>query len=125
MLQRVPEAWGEQADAAWQHVQALADTLSLDELADLRDVDILRRLFEEDDLRVFAPGRVGFRCSCSRERVETTLMMLGREELGQLLEETGHIDVRCEFCDAGYRVDGAEAEVLFGAAGPRSPTTLH
>jgi len=126
LLQRVPEAWGDQAEAAWQHVQALADTLSRDELADLRDEDILRRLFSADDLRVFEPGEVGFRCSCDRERVATTLRMLGREEIARLLSEAGQIEVRCEFCNAGYRFDQSEATAIFSEAHLSDrPPTLH
>ncbi len=119
LLQRVPEAWGDQAEAAWQHVQALADTLSRDELADLQDEEILRRLFSADDLRLFEPGDIGFHCSCGRERVESTLRLLGRDEITRLLAETGQIEVRCEFCNAGYRFDPDEAAAIFG--GPPRP----
>ncbi len=122
LLQRVPDAWGEEAEAAWQHVQALADTLSRDELVDLQDETILRRLFSADDLRLFEPGSVGFRCSCERARVETTLRMLGREELAKLLEDAGQIEVRCEFCNASYCFDDAQVSGIFGSAPSTSDT---
>jgi len=113
LLQRLPEAYGDQAELAWEHVQALADTLSGDELAELQDEDILRRLFSEDDLRMFDPTPVVFRCSCSQGRVETTLKMLGREELDELIAEQGRVDVRCEFCNRLYRFDPVDAAGLF------------
>lgn len=126
LLQRVPEAWGDHAEAAWQHVQALADTLSRDELAELRDEEILRRLFSADDLRLFEPGEVDFRCSCGRDRVETTLRLLGRQEIRRLLAEAGRIEVRCEFCNASYRFDHQEASALFGATVDEGgPQILH
>jgi molecular chaperone Hsp33 len=122
LLQRVPEAWGDQAEAAWQHVQALADTLSGDELADLHDEEILRRLFSADDLRLFEPGDIDFHCSCGRGRVESTLRLLGQEEITRLLAETGQVEVRCEFCNASYRFDPGEAAAIFGTE-PNSDVT--
>lgn len=113
LLQRLPEAYGDEAELAWEHVQALADTLSGDELAGLQDEAILRRLFSEDDLRLFDSIPVAFRCSCSQGRVETTLKMLGRDELDQLIAEQGRVDVRCEFCNRLYRFDPVDTASLF------------
>jgi molecular chaperone Hsp33 len=126
LLQRVPDAWGEDAEKAWQHVQVLADTLSRDELRQLTDRDILRRLFHQDDLRLFEPQPVRFRCSCSQTRVEGTLKMLGREEIAGLLEEQAQIEVRCEFCNHAYLFDAVDAQSLFIDLPPDSnPPLLH
>lgn len=126
LLQRLPEAWDTAADAAWEHVQALADTLAPDELADLGDEEILRRLFSQEDLRVYEPGAVDFRCSCNQERVETTLRTLGRLEIEKLLAEMGRVEVRCEFCNESYRFDADDAESLFQEAGTvEPPPTMH
>lgn len=45
-----------------------------------------------------------FRCSCSKERVESALVSLGRAELEKILAEQGHTDVRCEFCLESYHL---------------------
>ena len=42
--------------------------------------EILHRLFNEDDLRLFEPSPVYFRCRCSRERVAGMLQGLGEAE---------------------------------------------
>jgi len=126
LLQRLPEAWDTAADAAWEHVQALADTLATDELTELADEEILRRLFSQEDLRVFDPATVDFRCSCSQERVETTLRTLGRAEIEKLLAEMGQIEVRCEFCNDSYRFDADDAGSLFDEPGSiEPPPTMH
>ena len=44
---------------------------------------------------------VEYRC-CTRERVEATLISLGREELGQIVEEGKDIHIECQFCDTPY-----------------------
>ena len=64
-------------DDAWRRVQLLADTLKPEELRKLSDRDILRRLFAEDDVRIFESSPVFFRCRCSRERVVGMLRGVG------------------------------------------------
>ncbi|KQX57761.1 MULTISPECIES: Hsp33 family molecular chaperone HslO [unclassified Paenibacillus] len=46
---------------------------------------------------------VMFRCKCSRERVETTLISLGKIELQEILEDEGFAEVVCHFCNEAYR----------------------
>ena len=54
------------------------------------------------DLERLETTPVEYRCYCSRERVASTLLSLGREELGSIVKsgETIHID--CQFCDRIY-----------------------
>ena len=59
----------------------LAATLSREELLSLDEETILRRLFWEESLRRFGPLRTRFHCSCSRERVSSMLVGLGRDEI--------------------------------------------
>ena len=100
-------------DDAWRRVQRVADTVTGSELLELSDIELLKRLFAEDDLRLFEPAPVFFRCSCSRERVETMLRSLGREEIDAILTEQGEIEVRCEFCSRLYRFDSVDGAGLF------------
>lgn len=45
---------------------------------------------------------IQFRCKCSQERVEQTLISLGRAELTQLMEEDETVEVKCHFCNEAY-----------------------
>ncbi|MDY6945119.1 MAG: Hsp33 family molecular chaperone HslO [Pseudomonadota bacterium] len=103
-------------DDAWNRVQMLADTLKPEELQTLSDRNILRRLFAEDDVRLFEPAPVFFRCRCSRERVLGMLRALGPEEVRSVLAEQGHVEVRCDFCNRAYRLDSVDVEQLFSHA---------
>lgn len=114
LLQRLPETESEDADA-WNRALNLAATLSSAELLKLAPREILRRLFHEEDLRVFDPRPVAFRCSCSRERVGNMLRMLGLSEVHSILAEQGKVDVNCEFCNHHYSFDAVDAEQLFAA----------
>jgi molecular chaperone Hsp33 len=103
-------------DDAWHRVQLLADTLKPEELQTLSDRNILRRLFSEDDIRLFEPAPVFFRCRCSRERVVGMLRALGPDEVRSVLAEQGHVEVRCDFCNRAYRLDSVDVEQLFAHA---------
>ncbi len=114
LLQRLPENVSEDADA-WNRALNLGNTLTSEELLKLPAREILHRLFHEEDLRLFDPRPVSFRCTCSRERVANMLRLLGLNEVHSILEEQGKIEVDCEFCNRHYHFDAVDAEQLFAA----------
>jgi molecular chaperone Hsp33 len=105
-------------DDAWRRVQLIGDTLTSEELRTLADVEILHRLFNEDDLRLFEPSPVYFRCRCSRERVAGMLQGLGEAETRSILAERGEVEVRCDFCNRAYVFDAVDVAQLFNAGVP-------
>jgi len=119
LLQRLPEAADDDADR-WDRACMLAGTVKASELLELAPADVVRRLFHEEDIRLFDPQPLAFRCSCSKARVESMLAMLGPEEVESVLAERGHVEVTCDFCNRAYRFDPVDAAQLF-AGGTRSP----
>ncbi|OFZ68372.1 MAG: molecular chaperone Hsp33 [Betaproteobacteria bacterium RBG_16_58_11] len=114
LLQRLPEKTSDDEDA-WNRALNLAGTLTPDELLSLPAREVLHRLFHEEDLRLFDPQPVSFRCTCSRDRVTAMLRMLGLDEVRSILSEQGRIDVDCEFCNQHYSFDPVDAEQIFAA----------
>lgn len=55
------------------------------------------------ELEFFEPTEVEYRCYCTRDRVEATLISLGREELTQIADEGQDVRVECQFCDTEYK----------------------
>lgn len=55
------------------------------------------------ELEFFEPSEVTYRCYCTRDRVEATLISLGREELTQIADEGQDVRVECQFCDTEYK----------------------
>jgi molecular chaperone Hsp33 len=100
---------------AWRRVQLIADTLTPEELRTLADAEILHRLFNEDDLRLFEPSPVYFRCRCSRERVAGMLLGLGEAETRSVIAERGKVEVHCDFCNRAYVFDAVDVAQLFTA----------
>ncbi len=127
LLQKLPgrgssPATGAVADAemdaaaiedAWRRVQLVASTLTGEELRTLADEEILHRLFNEDDVRLFEASPVYFRCRCSRERVASMLQGLGEAETRSVLKERGDVEVRCDFCNRAYVFDAVDVARLF------------
>lgn len=114
LLQRLPEKTSDDEDA-WNRALNLAGTLTPEELLSLPAREVLHRLFHEEDLRLFEPQPVSFRCTCSRDRVTAMLRMLGLDEVRSILNEQGRIDVDCEFCNQHYSFDPVDAEQIFAA----------
>jgi molecular chaperone Hsp33 len=119
-----PHAEAEAAEE-WRRLELLASTLKPGELLGLPLTTILHRLFHEDDVRLFEGTPVFFQCTCSRERVEGILRSLGHEEVGDIIQERGAVEVRCEFCNRAYQYDAVDAATLFAATVAQASREVH
>lgn len=99
----------------WNRVGHLASTITDDELLNLPTETLLKRLFNEEDIRLFEASHTAFFCSCSRESVANMLRMLGNDELNSIIEEQGKIEVNCDFCNTHYKFDKIDAAQLLVA----------
>ena len=124
LIQKLPEA-GQDRDAdAWNRIHRLSATIRDRELLRLPAREVIHRLYHEEDVRVFEPEAVCFRCSCDRERVANMLRALGREEIRSIIRDEGSVRVACEFCNHKYEFDVVDTEQLFaGDLNPQVPTT--
>lgn len=112
LLQKLPEQESPDPDA-WDRVTKLGETLTRDELLQLPTMELLHRLYHEEDVRLFEAQPVSFRCGCSREKVAAMLRMLGQEEVDSIVEEQGRVEIHCEFCNQRYEFDPVDAAMLF------------
>jgi molecular chaperone Hsp33 len=55
---------------------------------------------------------LAFRCSCSRQKIESVLLSIGSEELTEILQKEGGTEVTCEFCREVYAFNREELERL-------------
>lgn len=122
-LQRLPGAQ-QSDDDAWERVTALAGTVTDAELLSLPAEQLLHRLFHEEDLRLFEPEPVAYRCGCSRERIVNALLAMGEAEVIELVQAEGEIRADCEFCGRQYVFDKVDVAGLFaGATAPEGDST--
>ena len=65
------------------------------------------------ELELLEKTEVAYKCYCSRDRVTSTLISLGRQELEQIVSEKETIHIECQFCDEDYSFTADEiAEIL-------------
>lgn len=112
LLQRLPGS-SEADDELWERVNHLAATLTEEELLGLDSESVLHRLFHEEEVRVFEPDAVVFRCSCSRERTLGALKSIGKDECYSIIEEQGAIEMDCQFCHSHYQFNRNDIDHLF------------
>lgn len=115
MLQRLPASEVRNGDEHWEHLQILASTLTEQEMLAVDGETLLRRLFHEEDRRMFEPRPVNLRCRCSHGAISAMLLGLGEQELAPVLLQEGKISVTCEFCGRLYDYSEIEMRELFAA----------
>lgn len=111
LLQRLPgkcnqDGEGTTLDAKalnyWEHLTILANSISNDELLELPSTDVLRRLFHQENIRLFEHQPVKYECTCNRDRCENIIIGLGKEEIRQMMDKNEPTSMKCEFCSAEY-----------------------
>jgi len=115
MLQQLPPqrvSAGPERQDQWQTVEALAATLTPEELLSVPASTLLHRLFHELPYQQFAAQSVIFRCSCSRERSLNALSCLPPSEIAEMLAEQPEVTLTCEMCNNLYKFSQDELNGL-------------
>ena len=84
----------------WNNAKMFAQTITKEELTDpkLKLEVILFRLFNELGVYIQSPRSINDRCRCNKEKVETILRSIDKDELVKLTDENDNLVVDCEFC---------------------------
>lgn len=132
LLQRLPteenrfdENDKDEALEHWRRVTLVADTLRPRELLDLSSEEVIHRLFHQEKVRRFVPEGLRFYCGCSTARIEAMLIAMGREEVDNIVEEHGAVEVDCEFCNKHYRLEKGDCQRLFDVGKQDADTDSH
>ncbi len=101
LVQLLPGAPDEVIDALEQGIQrAGAVTTMLDQ--GLTPEDILGQVCGSLGVVFMETAEVEYKCYCSRSRVESALISLGKKELAEIQAEGKTFPVECQFCDTVY-----------------------
>lgn len=82
----------------------------------MRLEEIVQAVLDGFDVEFLQTDAIGYRCACSREKVERALISMGREELCKMAEEQETSEVTCQFCDKVYHFTRAELQQLLAHA---------
>lgn len=115
MLQHMPgNSDAPKRDAAeqaenWNRANMLLDTVEELELIGphVGPPELLARLFHEEAPRVYDPQAVHFGCSCSEDKVRSTLSIYSAKDIATMTTPEGTVTADCQFCGAHYVMDPA------------------
>ena len=91
----------------WNRANLLLDTVETLEMIgpSVAPTDLLVRLFHEEGPRVFDPTPVRFGCSCSEDKVRSTMSIYSQKDIAKMTTDDGIVTADCQFCGAHYEMD--------------------
>lgn len=101
IIQLMPFAGDEVIDKLEKRIGELSSVTQLLEDGYTPEM-ILTQLLGDMELEIQDTLPTRFACSCSVERVEKSLISIGRKELQNMIEEGEEIEVKCHFCNRAY-----------------------
>lgn len=111
LIQLLPDATEEEIEKIEAGVARLgAVTSALDSGMD--SLDMLREVLRDFELEVLERAPVEYRCTCGKERMERALKSMSKDELREIIEQEGHAELVCHFCDSHYDFSREELEKL-------------
>ena len=81
----------------------------------LKPEDILRRVMTDFELDFLETTEVSYKCYCSRERVTSTLIAVGKKDLQEMIDEGKPISIECQFCDTKYQFTPDDLKALLAS----------
>lgn len=85
-------------------------TTMLDEGKDIEE--IIKEALSGFETEVLYTDKTEYKCSCSKQRVESALKSIGREELLKMAQEQPETRVECHFCNKAYLFTNEEIKKL-------------
>lgn len=112
MIQALPEE-SDADDDGYDNLRQLSATIKDEELFELEANTILNRLYHQEEVRIFDPQSLSFKCTCSRERSSSAIRSIGREEAESIISEQSLIKMHCDYCNTEYVFDSENVAQLF------------
>ena len=111
IVQLLPGAPDEVIDALERGIQRAGAVTPMLEQG-MTPEDILGQVCGDLGVVFMETTEVEYKCYCSRERVESALISLGRKELEEIQSEGKPFPVECQFCDTVYEFTPEDIEEL-------------
>ncbi|MCK8046392.1 MULTISPECIES: Hsp33 family molecular chaperone HslO [Shewanella] len=100
----------------FDHLSILTETVKQDELFSLEAEEVLHRLYHEEEVRLYEPVAVTFKCTCSKERSAKAIRTVSKEEVDAIIAEVGKVEMGCEYCNSKYIFDSIDIEAIYANA---------
>ncbi len=77
--------------------EMLSNNMSVTDMINYVMLGFDTEILEESDVR--------YNCDCSLDRMERAIVSLGKEQIKEIIEDTGEAEICCHFCDRKYTFD--------------------
>lgn len=91
--------------ADYEHLCQITNTIKSDEIFTLNAKDLLYRLYHQENVRLFEPQAVTYKCSCSEEKCLNAIAQVEASELKSIIAEQGKVSMTCDYCRTTYDFD--------------------
>lgn len=100
------------AQADFDHAQALFDTVEADELIDpnITSGRLLYRLYHEEGVRIEQSRPVVRRCTCSQARLARLLARFPSDDREHMSDGEGQVAMTCEYCNREWAFSAEEID---------------
>ncbi len=77
--------------------------------------DILNELLRDMGLEILDKRPVSFQCGCSRQKIDSAIVSLGKTEIEKLISDGEPVEAVCHFCNTKYRFEPKDLKKLYEA----------
>lgn len=69
----------------------------------MKPEDVMDKILGEFEMEILEKSDLKYYCNCSREKIESVIISLGRKEIEAIIEEDEQAEVVCHFCNTKYQ----------------------
>lgn len=82
---------------------------------DLGNIDeVVKTITGDNNVKCIEEKNIAYKCDCSNERIDRTILALGKDEAIDALEKNnGILELTCSFCNKSYKYKKADIEKIF------------
>ena len=104
LIQLLPDAGDKaQQQADFEHLCQLTNTIKSDEIFSVDSQELLYRLYHQEEVRLFEPQAISYKCSCSEEKCLNAISQIEPSELDNIIVEQGSVSMTCDYCLTTYQ----------------------
>lgn len=112
MIQLMPDATEEdisKVEKALENAPSISQMISEGRSLE----NIARTITGDEDVMILAQElNMIYECDCSREKLEKSLISIGKKEITKIIQEDGKADIICHFCNEKYHFSKEDLEAL-------------
>ena len=101
IVQLLPDCPDEVIDKLEENLKTLPSVTDMIS-SGLTPETMLEKVLEGFDVEIMDKMPTGFKCDCSKSRVERSLASLGKEDMDSIINDGKPVEVKCQFCNKKY-----------------------